>query len=125
MGLFSTAAVNARKTLAKRTNMHSDCYRLRRLLVNDGGGTDVETFEQDLIPFRGQIQTVFERAQDSSAANAPMDFSNLKFIYDKDVELAQEDRVLIDGHIYTIRNVYDNIGGGMTNQAYLSVIDHG
>lgn len=123
MSLFDEAALAARRNLVKKTLLNAECFVLKRALVDDGGGTEVETFTKVATPFKAQLQTIFERAQDQSAGGADMDFSDLKLVYDHAVELKQFDRLEIGRRTYTVRNVYDNISTALTNQAYVTVID--
>jgi hypothetical protein len=112
-----------RRALVEENLLTSTGYRLARVLVDDLGGTERETFELDPMGFPCRIQPIFRRPDMGEAGDAIMEMSDLRFVYPVWVNIDQEDRVRVNNVDYTIRNLYDNVDDAMTNQAYVAALD--
>jgi len=117
--------VNQRRRAMKRVLLTATVYHLKRVLVDDGGGTQIEEFRYIGFAFKGRLQSQFRRPDENrpdATGYATIDFADLCLVYPYDVKLEQEDRIQVNDRVYTIRNLYDNIDDAMTNQAYVVLI---
>lgn len=110
-----------RRKLQEKWMLTSRLYVLERVLVPDGGGTDVEDFRYLGRNMKCRLQPLERRPDDGTArfTGTIIDITDLYVSYPADELLEPEDRIQINNRQYVIRNPYENVDDAMLNHAYV------
>jgi hypothetical protein len=112
-----------RRALIESVLLTATGYIVRRVLVNDGMGTDVETFVKDTgSAFKCRLQPYERRPDQGMVGDAIYESIDYLLVYPTNVTLIEVDRIMVNDETYSIRHPYDNVDDQMSRQAYLTKI---